>query len=288
VSSARGLPGALLAGGLLGALLTVVAGYAIDGVGMLTGSATAGHAYRTWLSGGGWVWPSVYGVALASWVSARRMEPGRGRWLALVLAVVLALLPLVWHPFVPEGVEAPLPATAEGRIRVIRSSSYRSPATVARLLPLSRDSDPVVRGRAALALGTNLIVTDIERDRPAFPSRHGGNPLRDSLRVRLLELLDDPNETVRAEAARSLWNGPRTFGPQPAAAETLSAMLDRRALRGDAGREAWLALDAAAGGRDPGLTAAARRFAASSPDTALARVARDAASRPSEGPAPGS
>jgi hypothetical protein len=266
----------MLAGALLGGLLTLAAGYAIDGVGLLTRDPGPRHAYRAWLSNGGWVWPALYGAAGAAWLGARRMDPGRGRLLARVLAVLLALAPLAWRPFVPEGVEAPLPATAEGKVRWIRRASYRSPAEVAKLLPLSRDPDPAVRARATLALGVNLIVTDVEHDRPGFPSRHAAHPLRDSLRNRLLEALRDPEELVRAEAARALWKAPRTFGVQPAAAGTLAAILERRVARPEAGREAWLALDAAAGAPDSSLRAAARRFADHSPDTALARTARAA------------
>ena len=83
------------------------------------------------------------------------------------------------------------------------------------------EPDPIVRQQAALALGVNLIVTGIERATPEHPSPYVGLPLRDSLRVRLLAALVDPVEDVRAEAARALWKAPRTFGTQPAAAETV-------------------------------------------------------------------
>lgn len=287
LSAPRNLAGALIAGSLLGAALTLGAGWLLDGLGLLTRDPGPGRAYRSWLSAGGWVWPAVYGAALGAWLAARNLPRRRTRILARALAVLLAVVPIAWHPFVPEPAEAPLPATPQGRIRLIRRLSYRSPAEVARLLPLSRDADAAVRARAALALGVNTIVTDIERDRPAFPSRHEGHPLRDSLRVRLLELLRDADETVRAEAARALWKAPRTFGPHPAAAGTLAAMLLRRGDRPDAGREAWLALDAAAGATDPVLRGAARRFAVTSPDTALARVARDALAVHGEVPSAG-
>jgi len=189
------------------------------------------------------------------------------------------LAPLAWHPFVPEGVAPPPPATNEGKLRLIRRSSYRSPAELVPILALSRDPDPDVRAHATLALGVNLIVTDIEHDRPAFPSRYAAHPFRDSLRVQLTRALADPVERVRIEAARALWKAPRTFGPQPAAAETIAAVLGRCASREDAGREAWLALDAAAGPPDSLLRAAAERFAALTPDTALARAARTALER---------
>jgi hypothetical protein len=276
LSAPRGLAGALIAGGLLGAALTLATGWAIDGLGLLTGDPGPGRAYRAWLSAGGWAWPSVWGAALGIWLAAPRLPSRRANLLARALAVLLALAPLAWHPLVPERVRAPLPATAEGRIRLIRRLSYRSPDEVAQLLPLSRDPDARVRARATLALGVNTIVTDIEHDRPGFPSRHSDHPLRDSLRVRLREALADPDELVRAEAARALLKAPRAFGPHPAAAETLAAMLERRHRRAGPGREAWLALDAAAGSPDPALREAARRFADATPDTALARIARGA------------
>jgi len=279
LSGAGGFAGALVAGVLLGGLLTVATGYAIDGVGLLTRDPGPGHAYRAWLSNGGWVWPSVYAAAIAAWLAARRMTPGRGRLAARGFALLLVLAPLVWHPFVPEGVAPPPPGTNEGKLRLIRRSSYRSPAELVPILALSRDPDPDVRAHATLALGVNLIVTDIEHDRPAFPSRYASHPLRDSLRVQLTRALADPVERVRIEAARALWKAPRTFGPQPAAAGTLAAVLDRCAPRQDAGREAWLALDAAGGAPDSLLRAAAERFAALTPDTALARVARAALAR---------
>lgn len=276
LSAPRSLAGALIAGALLGAVLTLGAGWLLDGVGLLARDPRAGHAYRAWLSAGGWAWPALYGAALGAWLAARRLPQRRDRVLARALAGLLVLAPLVWHPFVPERMRAPLPPTAEGRIRLIRRLSYRSPGEVARLLPLSRDLDPAVRARAAVALGVNTIVTDIEHDRPGFPSRYADHPLRDSLRIRLAGLLEDPDALVRAEAAHALLEAPRAFGAQPAAAETLAAMLGRRAAWSDPGREAWLALDAAAGSADTALRAAARDFAEASPDTALARRARAA------------
>src|SRR5262249_33047310 len=104
------------------------------------------------------------------------------------------------------------------------------------------------------------------------------HPLRDSLRARLRDAMShDPVEAVRAEAARALWKAPVTFGPQPAAAETLSAVLERSLRPGAVERLSWLALDAAAGTPDRGLRAAAARFAQSTTDSDLARAARQAA-----------
>lgn len=272
---AANLAGRLIGGALLGAITSLALGYAIDLAGAWRGDPAWGGAYRRWLGGGGWTWLPLFGAAAGAW-SASYTAAGHARALCRALAVVLVALPAAWRPAVP-GLEAPsLPASADGRIRAIRRLSFRDPASVAQLLPLSRDARAEVRARAALALGVNTIVSDIEHDRPGFPSRHAGDPLRDSLRIRLLELLADPDETVRIEAARALWNAPRAFGRQTAAAETLADLLERRATERSPGRLAWLALDAAAGVPDSGLRAAALRFAAATPDTALASAAQAA------------
>jgi hypothetical protein len=99
------------------------------------------------------------------------------------------------------------------------------------------------------------------------------SPIRDSLRTRLFAALDDPVADVRVEAARALWNAPRTFGARRAAAETLAAALDRQASLARAGRTAWLALDAAAGPPDSSLRAAVMRFSRSARDADVRRVA---------------
>jgi hypothetical protein len=121
-------------------------------------------------------------------------------------------------------------------------------------------------------------VTDLEKATPMRPARYEQSPVRDSLRVRLLVALkSDPSESVRAEAARALWKAPRTFGAVPAAAETLAAVLDRAPRIGRPTRATWLALDSAAGAPDSALKSAAARFAATTSDTAIARVASLAA-----------
>ena len=162
-------------------------------------------------------------------------------------------------------------------MRAVLRWSYRTPETVSRILPLSRDPDPRVREQAVLALGVNLIVTDIERSSPVRPARYLDEPVRAALGARLRECLRDSVEVVRAEAARALWKAPRTFGVEPAAAETLAAILDRANRPGALERLSWLALDAAAGAPQPALKAAAARFAAATPDSALRRVALQAA-----------
>jgi len=153
------------------------------------------------------------------------------------------------------------------------------------VLDLSRDPDPRVREQAVLALGVNLIVDDIQRATERQPSRFAAHPLRARLRDRLLEALArDSVESIRAEAARALWKAPRAFGAQPAAAETLAAVLDRAGQEGSLERLAWLALDAAAGPPSVPLKAAARRLAARTPDPELSRQAAAAAAPGPAGP----
>lgn len=232
------------------------------------------------LRGGGWVAAVLLGAAFGLVLSARR-ETTRGARAASVLAAVLAvglatLVALRVQPPPPPAESRPQGARAKAR--AFLKWSYRSPAEVARLLPYAADPDPVVREQAVLAMGLNTIVTDVEKSTPLRPPRFHEHQVLDSLRARLtFSLREDPVGPVRAEAARALWNAPRAFGIQPAAAETLASMLDRAALAGGTDRSAWLALDAAAGAHDSRLKAAAARFAAATPDSRLARAARRAA-----------
>jgi hypothetical protein len=214
--------------------------------------------------------------ALASlgWVGT---AAGSARVLALglglcVLGALLVARPPVALP--PPGTGA---RSVQGKVREIRRAAFRSPAAIAGILVHTRDADPMVREQAVLALGVNLVVAGIEHATAERPSPHQDLPLRDSIRVRLDVALSDPDEAVRAEAARALWKSPRTFGPAPGAAETLAAVLDRALRPRAVERLSWLALDAAAGAPHPRLKAAAARFAAATPDTALARAARLAA-----------
>lgn len=188
---------------------------------------------------------------------------------AVVLVIVL--------PKVPPRPPAAAPQSPAAKARAIRKWSFESADAVARLVPLSRDPDPRVRELAVLALGVNLVVADLGRATPQTPSVYASRPVRDSLRLRLLEALRDPVEGVRAEAARALWKAPAAFGTHLEAAETLAAVLDRAQRPEAPERLAWLALDAAAGAPNPGLKRAAARFGAQTQDTALARAARQAA-----------
>ena len=266
------LAGAVLAGALLALLAGAAGGFLLRGA----GAHDAAERYREWLVSGGWLalpsWGGAAGALRAVWDAG---TPG-GRLGALALALVLAALPLVARPLVPEEPEGRLPRGREARVRAIRRWSYRSPALVGRIVTLSRDPDPWVREEAVLALGRNRVVGDIEHAVVTRPSRYLHHRLRDTLALRLAEALADPVPAIRAEAARALWLAPRTFGPQPAAAGTLAALLDR-APDADTTRIVWLALDAAAGRRDSTLAAAALRFGARAADPALRRAARTAA-----------
>ncbi len=203
----------------------------------------------------------------------------------VVAAAALAIAAL------PHSTEIPLGAARTGvsprigrggsgiaaKSTAIRRGAYSSLAGVRGILALAADPSALIREQAALALGVNLVVSDIEHAAPGQPSRYQSLGLRDSLREGLLVLLRDSVEAVRAESARALWKAPRTFGPVAAAAETLAAVLDRAGRPGVPERLAWLALDAAAGAPHPGLRAAAARFAATTTDSELRRAARQAA-----------
>jgi len=74
-------------------------------------------------------------------------------------------------------------------------------------------------------------------------------PVRDSLRVRLLETLaGDPLETC-ARGRAPLWKRPRTFEHSPPPPRRLVAVLDRGPTRGQGRAPRWLALDAAGDAR---------------------------------------
>jgi hypothetical protein len=269
--------GAILAGGLVGTAGAAAVGFILGALRHQPGLTGASDAYRHFLAAGGWLWISLWCVAL-SLLLALRWAPSLARKISTAaLALGIGVLPLVARPRVNEP-EPKSPRTAAAKRRAILKWSFASPQTVARILPLSRDPDPEVREQAVLALGVNLIVTDIEQTTVTRPSRYSDHPLRESLRARLLEAMaGDPSEAVRVEAARALWKAPVAFGTHPAAAETLSAVLDRALRPGTPERVAWLALDAAAGPADSSLILAARRFEAATPDPELRRAARIAA-----------
>jgi hypothetical protein len=268
-----GLAGRVIAGAL-GAGLALIAASAIFG----WTNPTLAQGIRGYLAAGGWLPLVLLGAAIGAFGAAVRSRR-RGAWLA---TIGLLLAAFVVGQRVGTGAPgaAREPKDAKAKARAFLKWSYRSPQTVAMILPYAADPDPTVREQAVLAMGVNLIVTDIEHATSLRPARYEQHPVRDSLRVRLLSVLrDDPIEAVRAEAARALWNAQKAFGEVPSAAETLAAALDRAPRSGRSSRATWLALDAAAGAPDSTLKAAAARLAASTSDTTLARVATMASRR---------
>jgi HEAT repeats len=274
----RRLIGLALAGGVLGALFTVAVGALSQLVGVVWPAAGIADPVRGWITAGAWLRLPLAGAGLAL-LRGLPWAHSTGARLAIVTACVATLVLAARIPIgPPPATTASVPTGARAKSRAILKWSYGSPATVARLVPMSRDPDPRVREQAVLALGVNLIVSDVEHATSERPSRFGGLPVRDSLGARLREVLTgDSVEAVRAEAARALWKAPRTFGTHDAAAETLAAILDRADRPDAVERLAWLALDAAAGAPHPALKAAAARFAATTSDTDLAQAARQAA-----------
>ena len=267
--------GAMIAGALLTAVLEVAAGFVLDFF-SVRGAANAARGYRLFLAAGGWLWLPLWGASIAGFRAAAWASSTARCTAILAVASLLGAAPLLLRPAVRE-IPLQRPQTARAKANAILKWSYRSPQTVEKILELSRDPNPRVREQAVLALGVNLIVTDVERASRERPARFADHPLRERLRDRLLEALaTDSLESVRAEAARALWKAPRTYGAQPAAAETLAAVLERAARGGTVERLAWLALDAAAGAPHPHLKLAAARFAEATPDSELAAVARAA------------
>jgi hypothetical protein len=277
----RRLIGLALAGGVLGALFTVAVGALAQLVDAVWPAAGVAEPVRRVIAAGAGLRLPIAAAGLA----LLRGLPWAHSTGARLVVVTASVATLVLAARIPTG---PLPAAAAGfptsaraKSRAILKWSYGSPATVANLVRMSRDSDPRIREQAVLALGVNLIVSDVEHATPERPSRFGALPVRDSLGARLREALaQDSVEAVRAEAARALWKAPRTFGVSEAAAETLAAILDRADRPEQVERLAWLALDAAAGAPNVALKAAAARFATTTSDTDLAQAARQAA-RPS-------
>jgi len=264
---------------MLAALVMVVAGWLLLAVGRAFGRPDAATGYREFLAAGAWVWFPLWGAALGSLKAAVGAGSPAAKLGLLGLALGLAVLPLLWRPQVEEREER-APATPQAKARAVLRWSYRSADNVLKIVAISRDPDPRVREQAVLALGRNRVVSDIEGATALRPATLLGSPVRDSLRMALIAALGDPVPVVRAEAARGLWNAPRTFGPQPAAAETLAGVLARAADAGSVERLAWLALDAAAGPPDSSLKRAAGHFAQVTADTALRRRALEASRWP--------
>jgi hypothetical protein len=256
----------------------VLVGVLLSLLGPPLGFGGAAGRYRGFLVLGGWILLPCWGAALGAAYAAQRAARGRERVVALVLALVLAALPVAFHPVVPAEPPARMPATTEAKVRAIRRWSFESADGVQRIVALSRDPDVEVRQQAALALGENLVVADLEADSVAHGSRFAHDPLRDSIRTRLAELTAaDPVEAIRIEAAHALWRSPRAFGRVAPAAETLAAVLDRARGGESPSRSLALALEAAAVEPDSSLKQAARRLAARATDPELRKLATEAA-----------
>ena len=297
-SELQKLAGAALAGALFVGAGAAALGLTLDLLShrWVPARATA-QGLREFLNAGGWVRLPLWGAALGALRALGWARLPRARALALLVAcAALAFAALPGHDLreaAPPGASdaswggsTPTrgPPTRRGagsgsaaKSIAIRRGAYASADGVRGILALRADPNPVIREQVALALGVNLIVSDIEHAASDHPSRYATQPVRDSLRGGLLGLLRDSVEAVRAEAARALWKAPLTFGVLPAAAETLAAVLARVERPGTPERLAWLALDAAAGAPHPGLKRAAARFAATTTDSELGRAARIAA-----------
>ncbi len=273
------LIGAMVAGALLVPLVALAIAAALGSPAAVPGTPLPRVLVTRALGPTGWIGLPVLGAGLGALTALGWAGSGARALKVLTLAVGLGVLgaALVSRtPALPPGRGLP-PRSARGKAQAILRGAFRSPSALAGILHFTRDPDPVVREQAVLALGVNLVVAGIEHATVERPSRFAGLPLRDSLRERLAVALGDPAEGVRAEAARALWKAPRTFGSQPAAAETLTAVLARASRPGAVERLAWLALDAAAGPPYAPLKAAAARFAEATPDSELAQAARRAA-----------
>jgi hypothetical protein len=269
----------MLAGALLVPLVAVAVAAALAYPGVASDAPFLRILFSRALTSTGWIGLPVLGAGLGALASLAWAGSAARALRVLALALGLCLLgsALVARPPAAPAARGAAPRGARGKAQEIRRAAFRSPSAIAGILHYTRDPDPVVREQAVLALGVNLVVAGIEHATPERPSPHRDLPLRDSLRVRLAAALGDPDQGVRVEAARALWKAPRTFGREPAAAETLAAILDRALRPGAVERLAWLALDAAAGAPDLRLRASAARFAAATPDSDLARAARLAA-----------
>ena len=198
-SLARRLAAPTLAGALLASLAMVAGGWLLRFAGGVAHAPDAALAYRAFLAAGAWAWFPLWGAAIGALTAAIASDQFATRLACLGVALALALLPFVVRLEVGDSdPDRARPQTAQAKMRAVLRWSYRTPATVLRIVDMSRDADPKVREQATLALGINLIVTDIERATPDRPARYAASPVRDSLRERLTEALVDSVEVVRA------------------------------------------------------------------------------------------
>ena len=136
-------------------------------VGLAPGTS---EAYRAWLAGGGWLKVPMWGAGIATLLAIRHAVNWPQRLLTGWFVFEFCVMPFMVHTQPAPRGEA-LPQTGRAKTRAILKWSYRSPETVARIVALSRDQDPVVREQAVIALGQNVIVADIEHSAITRPSR---------------------------------------------------------------------------------------------------------------------
>ena len=218
----------VLTGALIATMAAVTLGFGLAWIGGAIGHHEWAENYRQFLANGGWWLLALWGAAAGALLIGSRLASPIARTGALLGAAALVALPLVLKAQYPSDTMPRMPATAPAKRDAILRWSYRSLPGLEQTLELSRDPDPTVREQAVIALGRNLVVSDLEREDSEHPPRFATLPLRHELRERLFEVMrGDTLEMIRIEAANALWTAPRAFGSQPEAAETLRAVVAR-------------------------------------------------------------
>ncbi|HYM81295.1 MAG TPA: hypothetical protein VEY91_07770, partial [Candidatus Limnocylindria bacterium] len=137
------LIGAAVSGALFASLLGLVVGLLWR---RLPGALAIHPSLPPGFSGGGWLALPLAGAALALFLARRWANTAHERRVAAMLALfgVLGAGGVLFGAGPsPEG-SAAAPKTQRGKARAILKWSYRSPATVARILPYAGDPDPTV------------------------------------------------------------------------------------------------------------------------------------------------
>ena len=218
----------VLTGALIATMAAVTLGFGLAWIGGAIGHPEWAGSYRRFLADGGWWLLCLWGAAAgALWIGSRLASPF-ARAGALIAAAVMIALPLVLKAQFSDDSAPRIPSSPEGKRSAILRWSYRSLPGLKLTLELSRDPDSTVREQAVIALGRNLVVSDLEREDSEHPPRFATLPLRGEMRDRLVDVLrGDPLEILRVEAAHALWVAPRAYGNRPEAAETLRAVIAR-------------------------------------------------------------
>ncbi|HEV2105213.1 MAG TPA: hypothetical protein VGU27_05735, partial [Candidatus Eisenbacteria bacterium] len=185
---------ALLAGALLGTLLEVALLMLGDGLGRLRALAPDEQALLRFVFGGGWFAFPVAGAGVGAAVAAA-FSAGAARARAVVAAAGLLALPFALRPAIRTFEDARPPRGERATVLALTRWTFRSPRTLARVLPYAAARDPVVREQAMLALGENLVVDDFEHATAGRPPRDPAPRLRARMRDTLLAALArDPAE----------------------------------------------------------------------------------------------